>query len=267
MRGWFGGDRNTAYQIVTACVFLLTIFSSIVVHRGHFENPPESELHLLPLPLALESNAATGDSEGPGTRLHRHRAGHARHEAGRTRGRARNASKLSAASSRRSCSTRSAAPPSPPTALLIFTIALTLFALGGLANAVLFNAAGVLIFMVCLLLGRPLHDIAYFPIQMQVIDTVSADRASQQIRLHLQSGVRLLHRPFRWLRPFHPVGKLRLRHVRPALRTVDHRAGADAIDLDGSTRNRRFEQDGARRRRLVDRASAIGSGHRLITEP
>jgi YQGE family putative transporter len=49
-----------------------------------------------------------------------------------------------------------------------------LFALGGLANALLFNAAGVLLFMVCLLLGRPLHDIAYFPIQMQVIDTVSA---------------------------------------------------------------------------------------------
>ncbi len=61
-----------------------------------------------------------------------------------------------------------------PTALLIFTIGLTLFALGGLANAMLFNAAGVLIFMVCLLLGRPLHDIAYFPIQMQVIDTVAA---------------------------------------------------------------------------------------------
>ena len=43
LRGWFGGDRNTAYQIVTGCVFLLTIFSSIVVHRGHFENPPKSE--------------------------------------------------------------------------------------------------------------------------------------------------------------------------------------------------------------------------------
>jgi MFS transporter, YQGE family, putative transporter len=28
--------------------------------------------------------------------------------------------------------------------------------------------------MMCLLLARPLHDIAYFPIQMQVIDTVSA---------------------------------------------------------------------------------------------
>jgi YQGE family putative transporter len=62
----------------------------------------------------------------------------------------------------------------PAHRIVIFTIGLALFALGGLANALLFNAAGVLLFMVCLLLGRPLHDIAYFPIQMQVIDTVSA---------------------------------------------------------------------------------------------
>ncbi len=57
---------------------------------------------------------------------------------------------------------------------MIFTVGLTLFALGGLANAVLFNAVGVFLFMACLLLSRPLHDIAYFPIQMQVIDTVAA---------------------------------------------------------------------------------------------
>src|SRR4051812_13116385 len=42
-RGWFGGDRNTAYQIVTACVFLLTILASVIVHRGNFHNPKESE--------------------------------------------------------------------------------------------------------------------------------------------------------------------------------------------------------------------------------
>src|ERR1039457_1669963 len=42
VRGWFGGDRNTAYQIVTGVVFLLTIFSSIIVHRGRFENPPKA---------------------------------------------------------------------------------------------------------------------------------------------------------------------------------------------------------------------------------
>ena len=38
----------------------------------------------------------------------------------------------------------------------------------------LYNAFGVFLFMACLLLSRPLHDIAYFPIQMQVIDTVAA---------------------------------------------------------------------------------------------
>src|SRR5262249_9466726 len=61
----------------------------------------------------------------------------------------------------------------PSHRIAILSVGLTLFALGGLANAVLFNTAGVLLFMMCLLLARPLHDIAYFPIQMQVIDIVS----------------------------------------------------------------------------------------------
>jgi uncharacterized membrane protein YfcA len=43
-----------------------------------------------------------------------------------------------------------------------------------MANAALFNALGVLLFMLLLVLGRPLADIAYFTIQMLVIDTVSA---------------------------------------------------------------------------------------------
>ena len=42
LRGWFGGDRNHAYQIVTGVVFVLTVLSSIVAHRGRFENPPRS---------------------------------------------------------------------------------------------------------------------------------------------------------------------------------------------------------------------------------
>jgi MFS transporter, YQGE family, putative transporter len=62
----------------------------------------------------------------------------------------------------------------PQHRLVIFAIGLTLFALGGLANALLFNAAGVIFFTICLLLSKPLQDIAYFPIQMQVIDTVAA---------------------------------------------------------------------------------------------
>jgi MFS transporter, YQGE family, putative transporter len=172
-RGWFGGDRNTAYQIVTGCVFLLTICSSILVHRGRFENPPKSEFiffrfhwlwnqmqllailkglaqgYIVTAPAMLVmrlvgQEGALGTLQAAGGIL----SAFLLYVIGRT--------------------------TQPSHRLAIFTLGLVLFAAGGLANAILFNAAGVLIFMACLLLGRPLHDIAYFPIQMQVIDAVSA---------------------------------------------------------------------------------------------
>jgi len=172
-QGWFGGDRNTAYQIVTGIVFLLTICASILVHRGRYENPPDSNFiffrfhwlwnrmqvlailkglaqgYIVTAPAMLVmrlvgQEGALGTIQAVGGIL----SAFLLYLIGRT--------------------------AKPAHRIAIFTIGLMLFALGGLANALLFNAAGVLIFMVCLLLGRPLHDIAYFPIQMQVIDTVSA---------------------------------------------------------------------------------------------
>jgi YQGE family putative transporter len=56
----------------------------------------------------------------------------------------------------------------------IFATGLLLFAFGALPNALLFDKTGVIIFMACLVLARPLQDIAYFTIQMRVIDAVSA---------------------------------------------------------------------------------------------
>lgn len=171
-RGWFGGDRNTAYQIVTLVVFLLTIFASIVVHRGHFVNPPPSpfvyfKFHWLwnrmqllailkgigqgymvtaPAMLIMQlvgQEGALGTIQAAGGVL----SAFLLYFIGRNTG--------------------------PAQRIVIFTAGLLLFALGGLINAALFSAAGVLAFMICLLLARPLHDIAYFPIQMQVIDTVA----------------------------------------------------------------------------------------------
>jgi YQGE family putative transporter len=171
--GWFGGDRNTAYQIVTGIVFLLTICSSILVHRGQFENPPKSNFiffrfhwlwnrmqllailkglmqgYIVTAPAMLVmrlvgQEGALGTIQAVGGIL----SAFLLYVIGRT--------------------------TKPAHRLAIFSFGLTLFVVGGLANALLFNAAGVLVFMVCLLLGRPLHDIAYFPIQMQVIDAVSA---------------------------------------------------------------------------------------------
>jgi YQGE family putative transporter len=173
VQGWFGGDRNTAYQIVTALVFLLTIFSSFVVHLGNFENPPKSDFvffrfhwlwnrmqvlailkglaqgYIVTAPAMLVmrlvgEEGALGTIQAIGGIL----SAFLLYMIGRV--------------------------AKPRHRLIIFSVGLALFALGGLANAVLFNATGVLLFMICLLLSRPLHDIAYFPIQMQVIDTVSA---------------------------------------------------------------------------------------------
>jgi len=173
VRGWFGGDRNTAYQIVTGGAFLLTIVSSIIVHRGHFENPPPTRFiffryhwlwnrmqllailkglaqgYIVTAPAMLimrlvGQEGALGTIQAAGGIL----SAFLLYIIGRV--------------------------AKPRHRIIIFTLGLGLFALGGLSNALLFNATGVILFMVCLLLARPLHDIAYFPIQMQVIDTVSA---------------------------------------------------------------------------------------------
>jgi MFS transporter, YQGE family, putative transporter len=173
VRGWFGGDRNTAYRIVTGIVFFLTMVSSVIVHRGDFENPPKSRFiffryhwlwnrmqvlallkglaqgYIVTAPAMLimrlvGQEGALGAIQAAGGIL----SAFLLYFIGRT--------------------------TQPSARIVIFTIGLTLFALGGLCNAMLFNAAGVILFMMCLLLARPLHDIAYFPIQMQVIDIVSA---------------------------------------------------------------------------------------------
>jgi YQGE family putative transporter len=61
---------------------------------------------------------------------------------------------------------------SPDDRIKIFAAGLVLFLLAALSNAILFNAMGVILFMLFLLLAKPLLDLAYFPIQFRVIDIV-----------------------------------------------------------------------------------------------
>lgn len=170
-QGWFGGDPNTAYRIVTGCVFALTVGASLLVHRGTFENPPPTpfvffRFHALwnrmQLLAVLKGLAQGYIVTAPAMLVMR------------LVGQEGALGTLQAVGGVLSAFLlyfigRYARPEHR---LLIFNIGLILFAVGGLFNAVLFNAAGVLLFMMCLLLSRPLHDIAYFPIQMQVIDTL-----------------------------------------------------------------------------------------------
>lgn len=61
----------------------------------------------------------------------------------------------------------------PSDRIKTFAAGLILFAIAAVLNGILFNALGVILFMLFLLVAKPLLDLAYFPIQFRVIDIVS----------------------------------------------------------------------------------------------
>lgn len=181
--GWYGGDVvgqvARAYQVVTAVVFVITIAASVIVHQGQFKNPPRSQFlyfryhwiwNRMQLLAILKGLAQGYIVTAPAMLIMTHVGKEGSlgtilsvgsvlsaillYILGRTTG--------------------------PKHRIYLFAIGLSLFALGALANGILFNKLGVLLFMVLLVLGRPLADIAYFTIQLLVIDTVSAHEKRNQ---------------------------------------------------------------------------------------
>jgi len=62
----------------------------------------------------------------------------------------------------------------------IFSLGLGLFFAGAVVNSLFFNAAGVLVFLACLIFAKPLLDLGYNPIELSAIDFTSAiERRSQ----------------------------------------------------------------------------------------
>lgn len=68
----------------------------------------------------------------------------------------------------------------PQDRLKIFGGGIVLFFLGTLCNSVLFSATGVIMFVLCKVIFQPLFDLAYFPIMMRTIDTVSKMEARNE---------------------------------------------------------------------------------------
>ena len=169
---WFGGNANTAYKIVTACVFLLTIISSIVIHQEKFKNPRQKKfifwkfdkLWRKMLFLASLKGTAQGYLVTAPAILIMTLVGD-ENELG---------------SIQSVCGIITAIVlyvlgrvSKPEHRIYIFSIGLLIFATGALVNTLLFSAVGVIIFMLCKILFQPLHDLAYFPIQLKVIDALS----------------------------------------------------------------------------------------------
>lgn len=60
----------------------------------------------------------------------------------------------------------------PEHRIYVFGTGLVLFTIAAVINGILFNQTGVILFMLFLLLAKPLLDLAYFPIQFSVIDVL-----------------------------------------------------------------------------------------------
>jgi MFS transporter, YQGE family, putative transporter len=171
-RQWFGGNMSSSYQLVTLVVFLLTILSSIVIHKEKFKNPLHKrfiyfKFHSLwnkMLVLAGLKGLAQGYLVTAPAILIMRMVGN-EGSLGLVQGVSGIATAVMLYLLGRTTK--------PQHRIYIFSVGLVIFLMGTLANGILFSAFGVMIFVLCKVLFQPLHDIAYFPIQMRVIDVVS----------------------------------------------------------------------------------------------
>ena len=166
-------DINMAYRIITCIVFLITILASAVVFRGKFTNPESrrflywrfDRLWQKMMSLSALKGIAQGYIVTAPAMLVMTLAGNED-----TLGTVQSIGAILSALMLYLLGRFSA----PRHRLTIFSVGLLLFALGGAFNAALYSSTGVLLFMLCLVIGRPLMDLAYFPIQLRVIDVVAA---------------------------------------------------------------------------------------------
>lgn len=178
--GWFiegfgrwSGNINRGYQAITVAVFAIAIAASSIIKRGVFLNPPRSRFvffrfHSLWksfLVLAVLKGLAQGYLVTAPAMLVSRFIGNEG-----ALGSMQSAGVLFSAILLYFIGRFSL----PKHRIFIFSAGLILFAVGGVANAVLFNSTGVFLFMLCLVLGSPLLDFAYGPIALHVVDTVAA---------------------------------------------------------------------------------------------
>ncbi len=163
---------NSGYKVVTTVVFIITIISSIVFHFGTYEKPKGEKFlyfkfHKLwkkMLQLAVLKGLAQGFIvTAPAMLMMKffHSEG--------ALGTAISVGAVIASIIMLFLGKFS----KPKHRLVIFSVGLICFFFASFFNGLLFNSVGVILFMFLLLIARPVLDIAYFPIQLKVIDVLS----------------------------------------------------------------------------------------------
>jgi len=175
--GWFLESNGVSarvhrqYKILTGVVFVITIIASVVCFRGKFINPAEKQFIFFKfhplwnklLFLALLKGLAQGFLVTAPAMLIMQLLG----KEGAL-GTAQSVGAIIAAILMYLIGRIS----KPSDRIKIFATGLFLFAIAAICNGILFNAMGVILFMLFLLIAKPLLDLAYFPIQFRVIDIV-----------------------------------------------------------------------------------------------
>lgn len=176
--GWFiqsktGADsKHGAYVVITGIVFIITMIASAVCFRGKFENPIQKKYIFFKfhplwnklLSLAMFKGLAQGFLVTAPAMLIFKILG----EEGEL-GKAQSIGAILAAVIIYFIGRFS----KPADRIKTFSAGLILFAIGACFNAFLFNEVGVIVFLLLLLIAKPLMDLAYYPIQLRVIDIVS----------------------------------------------------------------------------------------------
>ncbi|WP_353124589.1 MFS transporter [Parapedobacter pyrenivorans] len=179
MIGWFieyggraGGDVQSAYRIVTGLVFVVTVLASVMCFRGHFHNPVQRRFiffkfhpywYRMLLLAALKGLAQGFLVTAPAMLIMRLLGQEG------ALGTAQSVGAIVAAIIMYVVGRAT----QPKHRLTVFAIGLVCFTLAAIINGMLFNATGVILFMLFLLVAKPLLDLAYFPIQFNVIDLLS----------------------------------------------------------------------------------------------
>ncbi len=177
--GWLGGDVTSAYRILTGLVIILTIAASLIAHKGRFVNPLDAKFlywkfhHLWNkmLGMAVLKGVAQGFIIAAPVMLIMRLVG----EEGSVGSIQSIGSLLSAVML---YVLGRLAHPKHRTG--IFAAGLGLFVAGAFVNAALFNTLSAIIFVGCLVFARPLLDLAYFPIQLGVIECVASREKRSQ---------------------------------------------------------------------------------------
>lgn len=163
---------NSGYRVITTIVFLITLLASIVFHLGTYEKPKSEKFiyfkfHKLWKKM-IQLSVLKGLAQGfivtaPAMLMMKffHSEG--------ALGTAISIGAIIAAVIMLILGKYS----KPKHRLVIFSVGLISFFLASFFNGLLFNTTGVILFMFLLLMARPILDIAYFPIQLKVIDILS----------------------------------------------------------------------------------------------